>query len=80
MCTDSNEFVKDCFKVQAVVQHNGLVTLAAFLSPSTPSILFLFLSRRSLRLLVDRLVDLLTLFCLLSLCLCEVQEKPFRTA
>ena len=38
-----------------------------------------FLSRRSLRLLVDRLVDLLMVFCLLSLCLCKVQEKTFRT-
>ena len=53
---DSNEFVRDCSTVKVVVQHNGLATLAALLSCSTPSILSLFLSRRSLRLLVDRLV------------------------
>ena len=63
VCTDSNEFVIDCFKVLTIVQHNELVILAAFLSRFTPSIVFLL--RRSLRLFFDRLVDLL----LLSSCL-----------
>ena len=30
VCTDSNEFVMDFSKVQAVVQHNELIMLAAF--------------------------------------------------
>ena len=63
MCTDSNDFVIDCFKVLTIVQHNELVILAAFLSRFNPSIVFLL--RRSLRLFFDRLVDLL----LLSSCL-----------
>ena len=63
VCTDSNEFVIDFFKVLTIVQHNELVILAAFLSRFTPSIVFLL--RRSLRLFLDRSVDLL----LLSSCL-----------